>query len=69
MSNFSMEITKNYLKMLKNYSQNKISKIKKFNNSKIVLLWSSRSGTTLNQILTSHSKVESVSEISLKKIY
>ncbi len=69
MSNFSMEITKKLFEDVKEFfDQNKISKIKKkFNNSKIVFICGlPRSGTTLvNQILTSHSKVESVGEISL----
>ncbi len=68
-SKFSMGITKKLFEDVKKYfNKNKISKIKKkFNNSKIVFICGlPRSGTTLvNQILTSHSKVESVGEISL----
>ena len=65
MSNFSMEITKKLFEDVKEFfDQNKISKIKKkFNNSKIVFICGlPRSGIyfLVNQILTSHSKVESV---------
>jgi len=70
-STFSMDIMKELFKKIKSYfKKNGISNIKKkFNNIKMTFICGlPRSGTTLvSQILTSHSKVNSVGEISLLK--
>lgn len=68
-SNFSIEITKELFEKIKIFfKKNGINKIKnKFNSTKMIFICGlPRSGTTLvSQILTSHSKIENVGEISL----